>query len=88
MWQENARSLGNGRREICGGRNDDMGVALEGREPNLGAGLRCSGWSSRVLTLKPKRAFCGHLQGSARASDDNQVEGDPWGQTATCLLKN
>ena len=40
MRQEKARSLGNGRWEIHGGRNKNMRVTLEGREPNLSGAIR------------------------------------------------
>lgn len=79
-WQEKSRSLGNGRGEIYDGRNENMRVSLEGREPDLGGGLRYSGWCSRVFTFQPQRAFCGHLQRSARASDNYQVERDLGGK--------
>lgn len=74
MRQEKARSLGNGRWEIHGGRNKNMRVTLEGREPNLSGAIRHYGWSSRVLMLKAKGVVCGHLQGSAGVSENNLVE--------------
>lgn len=77
-WSWNVARKHQKQGEICGGRNKNMRMALEGREPNQGGGLRYLGWSSRVFMFKPKGAFHGQLQGSARVPDSNQVERDLW----------
>ena len=53
-----------------------MRVTLKGREPSLSGALWRSGWSSRVLTFKPRGVFCDYLQGSAGVSDKNQMKRD------------
>lgn len=53
-----------------------MRVTLKGRERNLSGTLWHSGWSSRVLTFKPRVVFWDYLQGSAGVSDNSQMQRD------------